>query len=437
MAKKENLEKSSRKRVALSRQEKKQQKIILISLIVVAVLIIGSITFGLLNEYVFKYNRPVATVNGEQLLPAEFEKQVRFNRSQLLQQYMQYQQLSAMFGSDPMMGGQFTDTLRQIESQLLPDGAIVIGSNVLNQLTDQMLINQEAEKMGIIISEEEVNQAYQAAFGYYPAGTPTPKPSPTPYIASTLSPDQLAIITLTPTQAPPELEPTTTPESADAESLEPTPTSEPLPTATTYTESMFADQISSYLSMLDRLEIGFSEADLKKVIRDQLTYEKVNEVVTADVPAFEEQVWARHILVKEKIAAQVIVDQLKQGADWAELASELSLDTSNKDNGGDLGWFSRGMMVAAFEEAAFGLQIGEISDPVETQFGWHIIQVLGREDRPLPTATYQSRVESAFQTWLNQVRQAATIVIADNWQQFVPLTPALNQETFKLLEEIP
>jgi parvulin-like peptidyl-prolyl isomerase len=437
MAKNENVEKGTKKRVALSRQEKKQQKIILITLIVVSVLIIGSITFGLLNEYVFKYNRPIATVNGENLLPAEFEKQVRFNRSQLLQQYMQYQQLSAMFGSDPMMGGQFTDTLRQIESQLLPDGAIVIGSSVLNQVTDQMLINQEAQKMGILISEEDVNKAFQAAFGYYPAGTPTPKPSPTSYVASTLSPQQLAIITLTPTEAPAAMEATATPESAEVESLEPTPTAEPLPTATAYTESMFGEQISTYLNMLERLEIGFTEADLKKVIRDQLTYEKVNEVVTADVSAVEEQVWARHILVKEKIAAQVIVDKLKQGEDWAELASELSLDTANKDKGGDLGWFSRGMMVPAFEETAFGLQVGEISDPVETQFGWHIIQVLGHEDRPLSTSAYQTRLNDAFQTWLNQVRQAATVVIADNWQDFVPLTPALNQETIQLLQENP
>jgi parvulin-like peptidyl-prolyl isomerase len=247
----------------------------------------------------------------------------------------------------------------------------------------------------------------------------------------------LAIITLTPTEAPAAMEATATPESAEVESLEPTPTAEPLPTATAYTESMFGEQISNYLNMLERLEIGFTEADLKKVIRDQLTYEKVNEMVTADVPAVEEQVWARHILVKEKIAAQVIVDKLKQGEDWAELASELSLDTANKDKGGDLGWFSRGMMVPAFEETAFGLQVGEISDPVETQFGWHIIQVLGHEDRPLSTSAYQTRLNDAFQTWLNQVRQAATVVIADNWQDFVPLTPALNQETIQLLQENP
>lgn len=433
MAKHDNISKGNKKHIALSLQEQKQQKIIMLSLAVAAALIVGSIAIGLLNEFVFKYNQPVATINGEKLLPAEFEKQVRFTRSQLLQQYMQYQQLAQMFGNDPQMGGQFTETLNQIQLQLLPDGAITVGNNVLDQLTDQILINQEAEKLGISISDEQLNEAFQAAFGYYPGGTPTPQPTATEFVPPTLSPEQIAIITLTPTLEPTEALPTTAPESVE----EPTPTSEPLPTATAYTETMFSEEISAYLDLLDKLGVGFTEADLSHLIHNQLIYEEVRDTVTADVADIEEQIWARHILVPDLATAQVVLDSLDEGVDWTQLASDLSLDTSNKENSGDLGWFPRGQMVGEFEDAAFALQIGEISEPVETQFGVHIIQVIGRETRPLDASIYQNKVSAAFETWMNTVKENSTIDISGNWTDFIPEEPALNQETLLLLQGEP
>ena len=433
MAKHDNISKGNKKHIALSLQEQKQQKIIMISLVAAAVLIVGAIAIGLLNEFVFKYNQPVATINDEKILPAEFEKQVRFNRSQLLQQYLQYQQLAQMFGNDPQMGGQFTETLEQIQLQLLPDGTITVGNNVLDQLTNQILINQEAEKLGVSISDEQLNEAFQAAFGYYPGGTPTPQPTATKFVPPTLSPEQIAIITLTPTLEPTETLPTTAPENVE----EPTPTSEPLPTATAYTETMFSEELSAYLDLLNKLGVGFTEADLRHLIHNQLIYEEVRDTVTADVADVEEQIWARHILVPDLVTAQVVLDSLGEGVDWTQLASELSLDTSNKENGGDLGWFSRGQMVGEFEDAAFALQIGEISEPVETQFGVHIIQVIGREDRPLDASIYQNKVSAAFETWMNTVKENSTIDISGNWTDFIPEEPALNQETLLLLQGEP
>lgn len=70
-----------------------------------------------------------------------------------------------------------------------------------------------------------------------------------------------------------------------------------------------------------------------------------------------------------------IKDEVLQGEDFAELASDYSDDNSSAKNGGDLGWFGKGMMVPAFEEAAFSLEPGKISDPIKTQFGWHLIKV--------------------------------------------------------------
>ena len=89
----------------------------------------------------------------------------------------------------------------------------------------------------------------------------------------------------------------------------------------------------------------------------------------------EEEVRARHILVESKEKARELFEKVAYGTDFAELAKQNSKDPGSKDQGGDLGYFSRGQMVPQFEEAAFKLQKGEVSQPFETQFGWHILKV--------------------------------------------------------------
>jgi peptidyl-prolyl cis-trans isomerase C len=83
---------------------------------------------------------------------------------------------------------------------------------------------------------------------------------------------------------------------------------------------------------------------------------------------------AAHILVETEEAAAALVEQARGGADFATLARENSTGPSGP-NGGDLGWFGPGMMVAPFEEAVLALEVGAVSDPVQTQFGWHVIKL--------------------------------------------------------------
>lgn len=101
----------------------------------------------------------------------------------------------------------------------------------------------------------------------------------------------------------------------------------------------------------------------------------------------EEEVHARHILVDSEAKAQSIIRQLNKGADFAKLASRLSTDkASGGTNGGDLGWFKRGDMIPDFSNAAFAMKSGSITQkPVHTQYGWHVIQVLGTRTAPVPS----------------------------------------------------
>ena len=89
------------------------------------------------------------------------------------------------------------------------------------------------------------------------------------------------------------------------------------------------------------------------------------------------EVRASHILVKTEEEAKNLYEEIKNGASFAELAAQKSLCPSGQ-NGGDLGFFGKGMMVKPFEDAAFSLEVGELSQPVQTQFGWHLIELTGK-----------------------------------------------------------
>ncbi|MCA1027357.1 peptidylprolyl isomerase [Cytobacillus kochii] len=132
-----------------------------------------------------------------------------------------------------------------------------------------------------------------------------------------------------------------------------------------------------------------SEEDLKEMLRTGLMQEKA---AIKDVEATEEEmkeyyenykpeIQARHILVADKETAEEVKKKLDDGEDFAKVAEEYSTDTASAANGGDLGWFGAGQMVAEFEEAAYALEVDEISDPVESQHGFHIIQVTDKKEK--------------------------------------------------------
>jgi peptidyl-prolyl cis-trans isomerase C len=123
-----------------------------------------------------------------------------------------------------------------------------------------------------------------------------------------------------------------------------------------------------------------------KSVRDTISDVDAKKFYDAQVSGLkpEEEVRARHILVDSKDKAREIFEKIAHGSDFAQLAKEHSKDPGSKDQGGELGFFKRGQMVPQFEEAAFKLKKGEVSEPFESQFGWHIVRVDDRRQRAAP-----------------------------------------------------
>ncbi len=414
---------SNKKHLARAERERRQRRLIVGGAIFVFLAVVLVIAYGVFEQRVLQPRRPVARVGDQVITVRQFQARVRYTRRQLIYNYLSTQQTMQFFGADPQVQSYFLSQLNLIKVQL--DDPQTLGADVLNSMIDELIIKQEAQARGITVTDEEIDRAIQEAFGYTPEGVPTSTPFPTPMPTSTLSPLQLSLVSPTPTQteAPtatpdPNVTPTATPTEG------PTPTAAPLPTATPYTLEAFQ---SDYQKVLDDFQtnFGITEADIRAIFEAQLYQEKLMDALTADLPHSREMVWARHILVKDKATAEEVLQRLQAGEDWTALAAEYSIDTSNKDRGGDLGWFPAGTMVPEFEKVAFNLKVGEISEPVMTQFGVHIIQVLGHEERPLSLTEYENWRQEKFQSWLSQARAQTNIERFDIWTEFVPLDPTL------------
>ena len=133
-------------------------------------------------------------------------------------------------------------------------------------------------------------------------------------------------------------------------------------------------------------ERALMEELLQKEAKSAVTEDRLRKLYedTAKNLKPEEEVRARHILVKTEDEAKKVEERLAKGEDFAKIANEVSQDPGSGKQGGDLGFFGRGQMVPAFEEAAFKLEPGKVSAPVKTQFGFHVIKLEEKRTRPVP-----------------------------------------------------
>jgi len=181
-----------------------------------------------------------------------------------------------------------------------------------------------------------------------------------------------------------------------------------------------AERTSVKIALENARRDALARAYIQDLLDQEITDEVVRKAYDERVAAMPEQteVNASHILVKTEEEAKAIVEELKNGADFAELAKTKSTGPSGP-NGGVLGWFGKGQMVPPFEEAVFALEVGQISAPVKTQFGWHVIKL--NETRVKPKPTFESMAQQIrgelsqqlIRAKLEEMRSAATIERAD------------------------
>lgn len=163
------------------------------------------------------------------------------------------------------------------------------------------------------------------------------------------------------------------------------------------------------------LRDAYFDASIRNAVSEEAAKKIYDEKIGSVKP--EQEVHARHILVATEAEAKEVAERLKKGEDFATVAKEKSKDTNAE--GGDLGFFARGQMLKPFEDAAFALDVGKISDPVQTQFGWHIIKVEEKRDQPAPTfdqvkeAILSQLVQQKAQDVVTGLRDAAKIEVVD------------------------
>ena len=156
---------------------------------------------------------------------------------------------------------------------------------------------------------------------------------------------------------------------------------------------------------------GMTEAQMREKLHREMIATKMANQVATDIPTRAEHIHARHIVVATQEEAQQVLSQVQAGADFATLARTYSQDSSTRENGGDLGYFPRGVLTSsAVEEAAFQLQPGQVSGIIPSPLGYHIIQVIDRvPEQEISPENMRLIQDRTVRQWLDQLWAEADI----------------------------
>lgn len=403
-------------------REAEIQRYVLWGTAAAAIIIIVIVGAALLVEQVINPSRTVATVNGETISVREFQERVRFER------VLHIEQLSA--GINNTMEDNnvtFEDAANQIIVQEpyrtiwdelnIPDQ---MGLRVINDMIDDVLVRQEAEKLGITVSQDDIDFEIEKIFGFDRAliaqleteTTPEPTPDPTATPTPLVSPTPSAVPTAT-----------HTPEFTSTPTVTPLPTVAPPPTRTAdERREVFTETRDDFFSFARR-EAGFSRDEVMAYFEAKALRTKLAEQVV-ETPTTEVWVNSRHILVETEEEALNLIEALRSGESFAALAQAKGTD-GTASRGGELGWSSVTGYVEAFADAVKEAPIGEIVGPIQSDFGYHVIQVREREERDITEDQAEFEREQAFAEWLSNLRESETtqFTTSDIWPDYVPDDP--------------
>lgn len=404
-----------------------ERLIILVTSIVVGIAAIILVIAIAVDQFVVP-RQAVATVNGSTITVADFRQRVLLERFLVTQQYNSALSMFQSFGlDDQAISQQFQQEpyASWYNELTVPDQ---LGNRVINTLVEDELVRQEAAARGITVSADEVQSRIHDFFGYdpnalftTPTATLTPTLTPTPLVSPTASP--VPTETLVPTETPVPVEATVDPNAPTAEPTAtefPTATPSPTPDATQRAETFNTNRNDFFGAI--RTNTGLGDAELNRYFEIQALREKLADALAADMGDTATYYNVRHILVATQEDAQAVVDALNAGESFADLAAAVSTDTSNNQNGGELGWAPATQYVAPFAEAVESAAIGEVVGPVQTEFGWHVLQVRGREERALSPQELETAKNRELNDFIKAKRdaEAANIQIFDVWTDNIP-----------------
>jgi parvulin-like peptidyl-prolyl isomerase len=359
----EQVQRQTKKQLARSRRDARQNRIIVVSLVGLAVLILVVLGYGLIQELVIKPNRPVATVNGAKI-PADLYQDLvtyyRYNQYRTianLEQILQEAQNSPE--ENQFLISFYEQQLTQLQSQLtaLPDTA-------LETLIEDELIRERAEEENISVTQQDAEASIEAE------------------LRDALSQPQ-----------------------------EPITGTETLPDATPVPQ---ADVDDLYASILENVQIpkkSFEEIRRRELLRNDLQELLASEVVTTGLVVHPQIIQTE--TQEEAFAAK---DRIEAGEEFSIVAQEVSTDTLSVDNGGDLGWVAEGQVSArygeALEEAVFGLPVSDELRVLQSDDMFYVVQILERDENgPLPESVVSQLQYSALTDWLEERKNAPDVTI--------------------------
>jgi len=388
----------TRKQRSHLEEERRVERILIWGVSIVAILIVGVLGYGVVAERIIEPREPVAIVDETPITTADFKARVKFRRLQLTNQlsYL-YQQQQAMAAQDSESGGQslqeyFQQQIDNLQSQLAPENAESLGRQVLDQMIQERLVQQEAERRDIDVTAEEVQREVHANFGYDPDATPVP----------TVSPPVTATDSLTTSQ----------------------PT--PAPAPTQMTESDFREMYNRYVQ--EGLKpIGISEQQYRSWVRASLLTEQLQADMKEELPQQADQVELRFLSVGSEERANELVARLDGGEDFEALAEEIKEDEESPGSSSELSWLPQDVLADRLGEelaaTVFNLDVGEHTEPVtlgEEGQSYYIFEVTGHEERELDDAILEQMAQERFQSWLEAQQ---SLVERRSIQGVVPTEP--------------
>ena len=387
----------SRRRVSRSGRDRKLRTWLLSSTAGVAVMLFGLLGYGIVEKYWIIPQKTVATVGEHEISLELLQQHTRYRRSQMLNQYISYLDVLQYAGEQR---NQVQDLLDQIDTEL--KNPVVLTRSIMDELINMHLILDESRTRNMVLTEDEIETAIKTFFGYGSGATD---------LSSSIT-ETDDIISAT--------------QSTNIQS----------PTATPYTMDAYRENYTNYMDEIE-VDTGMSENTFRSLFASKLRTEKLRGVIgqEQDYPE-EEQVHVKHILLSldNLDAASRVLARALEGEDFDELAMQFSDDESNANIGGDLGWIARGQMVNSFEQVIFEAEKGVVGELVATQFGLHIVKIVERQVRSLPSSIVEQRRILAFNEWLLGMRSTTNIDVLDWWEPYAPTNPTLQDMYDKIAE---